>query len=63
MSFCYSLFFVIEFVNGGDLMFHMQRMRRLEESHARYLLAGTVLFFFINYGVTLKLFLSHPCDL
>ena len=46
MSFCYSLFFVIEFVNGGDLMFHMQRMRRLEESHARYLLAGTVLFFF-----------------
>jgi len=30
------LFFVIEFVNGGDLMFHMQRMRRLEESHARF---------------------------
>ena len=32
------LFFVIEFVNGGDLMFHMQRMRRLEESHAKYVL-------------------------
>ncbi|XP_067946415.1 protein kinase C iota type-like [Watersipora subatra] len=30
------LFFVIEFVNGGDLMFHMQRQRRLPEDHARY---------------------------
>lgn len=29
------LFFVIEFVNGGDLMFHMQRQRRLPEEHAR----------------------------
>lgn len=33
------LFFVIEFVRGGDLMFHMQRQRRLPEEHARY---GTV---------------------
>lgn len=30
------LFFVIEFVNGGDLMFHMQKMRRLNEDHARF---------------------------
>lgn len=30
------LFFVIEFVRGGDLMFHMQRQRRLPEEHARY---------------------------
>ncbi|KAK2157935.1 hypothetical protein LSH36_181g04049 [Paralvinella palmiformis] len=30
------LFFVIEFVNGGDLMFHMQRQRRLLEEHARF---------------------------
>jgi atypical protein kinase C iota type len=30
------LFFVIEFVPGGDLMFHMQRQRRLPEDHARY---------------------------
>ncbi|KAL4221832.1 hypothetical protein ACF0H5_020086 [Mactra antiquata] len=30
------LFFVIEFVNGGDLMFHMQRQRRLPEEHARF---------------------------
>jgi serine/threonine protein kinase len=30
------LFFVIEFVRGGDLMFHMQRQRRLPEDHARF---------------------------
>lgn len=30
------LFFVIELVNGGDLMFHMQRQRRLPEEHARF---------------------------
>ncbi|XP_014773259.1 protein kinase C iota type [Octopus bimaculoides] len=30
------LFFVIEFVNGGDLMFHMQQQRRLAEDHARF---------------------------
>jgi len=30
------LFFVIEFVNGGDLMFHMQRKRRLPEDDARF---------------------------
>jgi len=36
--FCYvlRLFFIIEFVNGGDLMFHMQRQRRLPEEHARF---------------------------
>ena len=27
---------MIEFVNGGDLMFHMQRQRRLPEEHARF---------------------------
>ncbi|KAF5922156.1 hypothetical protein HPG69_007042 [Diceros bicornis minor] len=30
------LFFVIEYVNGGDLMFHMQRQRKLPEEHARF---------------------------
>lgn len=30
------LFFVIEFVRGGDLMFHMQRQRRLPEEHAKF---------------------------
>ena len=32
----FRLFFVIEFVRGGDLMFHMQRQRRLPEEHARF---------------------------
>ena len=27
---------MIECVNGGDLMFHMQRHRRLPEEHARF---------------------------
>ncbi|CAD5122185.1 DgyrCDS10630 [Dimorphilus gyrociliatus] len=30
------LFYIIEFVNGGDLMFHMQRQRRLPEEHGRF---------------------------
>lgn len=30
------LFFVIEFVRGGDLMYHMQRKRRLSEPEARF---------------------------
>ncbi|KAL7978635.1 hypothetical protein Chor_010678 [Crotalus horridus] len=29
------LFLVIEYVNGGDLMFHMQRQRKLPEEHTR----------------------------
>lgn len=39
VSMCVSvcrLFFIIEFVNGGDLMFHMQRKRRLHEEEARF---------------------------
>uniref|UniRef100_H3C6F2 Protein kinase C n=1 Tax=Tetraodon nigroviridis TaxID=99883 RepID=H3C6F2_TETNG len=30
------LFLVIEYVKGGDLMFHMQRQRKLPEEHARF---------------------------
>uniref|UniRef100_A0A673KPG9 Protein kinase C n=1 Tax=Sinocyclocheilus rhinocerous TaxID=307959 RepID=A0A673KPG9_9TELE len=30
------LFLVIEYVNGGDLMFHMQKQRKLPEEHARF---------------------------
>ncbi|CAD6199804.1 unnamed protein product [Caenorhabditis auriculariae] len=37
------LFFVIEFVPGGDLMFHMQRQRKLLEEHARFYSAEIIL--------------------
>lgn len=37
------LFFVIEFVSGGDMMFHMQRQRRLPEDHARFYSAEIIL--------------------
>ncbi|EHB08710.1 Protein kinase C iota type [Heterocephalus glaber] len=30
------LFFVLDYVNGGDLMFHMQQQRILPEEHARF---------------------------
>ena len=30
------LVFVIEFIQGGDLMFHMQQKGRLSEDHARF---------------------------
>ena len=30
------LFFVIELVQGGDLMYHMQRRKRLQEDHAQF---------------------------
>ncbi len=30
------LFFVIEFVRGGDLLYHMQRKQKLPEPHARW---------------------------
>lgn len=36
------LFLVIEYVNGGDLMFHMQRQRKLPEEHARWAGPGQV---------------------
>ncbi|VDO46442.1 unnamed protein product [Brugia timori] len=37
------LFFVIEFVPGGDLMFHMQRQRKLPEDHARFYSAEIII--------------------
>lgn len=54
------LFFVIEFVRGGDLMFHMQRQRRLPEEHARFYAAEISLALnFLHEKVTLIHTLTH----
>jgi len=37
------LFFVMEFVNGGDLMFQIQRARKFDESRARFYAAEVTL--------------------
>jgi len=37
------LFFVIEFIPGGDLMFHMQKQQKLPEEHARFYSAEIIL--------------------
>lgn len=37
------LFFVIEYLSGGDLMYHMQRQRKLPEEHCRFYSAEIVL--------------------
>ncbi|GAV00767.1 hypothetical protein RvY_11568 [Ramazzottius varieornatus] len=37
------LFFIIEFVSGGDLMYHMQKQKKLHENHARFYAAEITL--------------------
>jgi atypical protein kinase C iota type len=37
------LFFVIEFIPGGDLLFHMQRQKKLFEEHAKFYAAEIIL--------------------
>uniref|UniRef100_A0AAY4CLX1 Protein kinase C n=1 Tax=Denticeps clupeoides TaxID=299321 RepID=A0AAY4CLX1_9TELE len=47
------LFFVMEFVNGGDLMFHIQKARKFDEDRARFYTAEitSALIFLHSQGI------------
>lgn len=50
------LFFVMEYVNGGDLMFQIQRARRFDEARARFYAAEVILalMFLHNHSIVYR---------